>query len=319
MNPIDGKPGPAKGWWKKCAGLCLACLILGFLLGFALDARYRPNHIQLYVNQNSKVSLKPKPGDIISWATYTDKLGNPIPIVINFGGPGPYPCENPSPYPPPTCVYKPPPDGPDVYLYGCTLGNDPQGTSCFDPVVGPQCSGCGSTGGIPPYSFQYFWFTFEWDIARLLNPAEGPSKAPQNLKGSTGTAPPKGQEKLVNAAPTAPPSSIVNVYAECKSGAQAIYPFNGNQPILNILAQPNYEITWNRWSKDYSISNLPQGFCLQTDPPSSPGDNQSCTINPSTVSNGTYPYTLTMACGGAPSNTQYIVITGSTVPKAKEK
>lgn len=307
MNSDQAKGENAKGGLIKGTSICLCCLIIGFLLGVAVDAKYRPNHILLYVNTDSKVSLSPKPGDIISWATKNDPLGRNV--KINYTA-GLAPCKLDTSFPPPTCVYQPFDDGPDLYLFGCTLSSDPK--TCFDPQYGPKCAGCGQldSTSFAPLISEYYWNTLGWDLARLFNPVPKQPKAPQNL------AEPAGIPPVTNTAVMAPTLGLTEVVAKCNGNTPAVYPGGGSDPITHIPARPLDTITWNAYNS-YSITNL--NVCNQASMPSSSGGNQSCTIKSDTPVGSSVAYALNMTCNNVASSTQEYIDVQSSPKTANTK
>lgn len=306
LNSSETKHMKAKGRYIKAICTCLCCLIIGFLLGVALDAKYRPNHILLYINADSKVSISPRPGDIISWATKDDPYGKKI--TINYTA-GLAPCKANTGIQTP-CIFEPLDGGPDLYLFGCTLSADPK--TCFDPQYGPKCTGCGqgtNYTSFPPLTFHDFWNTLGWDIARLINPVPTLRKAPQNLAGLGITS-----VNSTNAVPLTSPSSLVEVAALCNGNTPAVFLGGSSSVITHIPARALDTITWNAYNS-YSITNL--NICSQGSMPSSPGANQSCTVKSDTPVSSV-PYTLNMTCNNAASSAQeYIDVVGSSLsPKS---
>ena len=269
------------GRFRTVIGICLCFSVLGFLAGFALDAKYRPNRILLYINADGKVSLSPEPGDIISFAAFDDETGASVAVNHTAGF---IPCDPNSKFPPPTCVYAPFTDGPNLYLFGCTSAG---GISCFDPQYGPKCPKCPGGQTHVGYSSQVLYFAevFSVDVKRLLF---SPVKRMLPIQ-------------VVTIAPSPPPptpSNVNEVAAKCNGNAPAVYLTGSSTPTTSIPARPLDTITWNNYDRDYVITNL--NICTQPALPSSGGTNQSCTIKGGSAGNVTY--TLTMTCNNVKSD-----------------
>jgi hypothetical protein len=311
MNPGDARHENERGGFMKGAGICLCCLVVGFLLGVALDAKNRPNNILLTINPDSKVSLSPQPGDMIRWATPTDPQGTSV--NINFTA-GFAPCLKNTGILGASCVYDPIAGGPSLYLYGCTSNQPPN--SCYDPAFGPRCGSCPTPGTHPPpFLIKYFVNTLIWDIARLFSEMAALPETPQNLGGSTGSPGDRGQE--VHALEPAAPPRVIEVAAVCAGNAPAVFPSGSSGSVTSLTAEPSDTITWNPYG-EYSITGL-ESVCTGGNPSSS--GNQSCTIKTGTASSAPYTYTLKMTCGGAPASaTEKIFIQGSVAaPMAGNK
>jgi hypothetical protein len=101
----------------------LCFLFLGIFIGISIDAEFRPNRIQFWINPVQDLSLRFVAGDTIEW--YQLSTGEPMGITF-WGG---SPCvgtSNP-------CVIKSiPPTA--TYYYTCTASD---GTTCNDPQGGP--------------------------------------------------------------------------------------------------------------------------------------------------------------------------------------
>jgi hypothetical protein len=110
-------------------------LVLGILIGIAIDLALRPNHIILWVDGNNdtrEIRVAPQPGDIVEWNALDESKGD---INVTFYG------DNP-------CIGKPVNANPCItdaipagasYLYGCVAQNDPN-YACPDPGHAPKSS-----------------------------------------------------------------------------------------------------------------------------------------------------------------------------------
>jgi hypothetical protein len=110
---------------RKCFALCLCFLFVGVLIGIAIDAGLRPNHMLVWVNPVGDLSIAFKPGDTIEWKQFPSNT----PVAIKFQGNVLPPCRkttNP-------CTIT---DISDIatYYYSCTGTN---GLVCNDPQGGP--------------------------------------------------------------------------------------------------------------------------------------------------------------------------------------
>jgi hypothetical protein len=308
-----------------CSGACLCCLIIGFLIGVALDAKYRPNNILLYINPDGKESLSPLPGDIISFASNKDLSLSKVNVTYTAGL---APCDPTSPFPAPTCVYKPFAHGPDLYLFGCTFGS--KSMDCYDPQYGPQCVGCGSgpsTGGLFPHPHPTLPLlkVVIWDIGGPFRVSPDEQILPQRSGAPSGES--QGGQKIdaqvheVTSA-TAPPR-LQEFVAACDPATNKPAIFAPGKPAATttILAEPGDTITWNPYA-DYTTAGLGSPLnppiCVDGNNPSSSG-NESCEIN-SPLTSKTYQYTLEMTCGGVSSSTpENIQIQNPTVAVAGKK
>jgi hypothetical protein len=321
---------------KYCSTTCLCCLIIGFLLGVALDARYRPDNIRFNISSDSKISLMPKPGDIISFAADKDPSGVAAKITMKYTA-GIKPCKSNIDSTDPTCVYWPYKNGPRLYLFGCTFG--PNGTEkpCYDPQYGPKCNPCGGTGGnIPfPTPLPILHVVF-WDIESLLGVVPSEQALPQSARmssgGSQGSQVNEEARVLDNTPAPPPPPRVQELVAACYNGVPAVFQSGSDTPITPdpnapITAEPSDTITWNAYDK-YNITGLNGGslnICANGNPsgdPASPGGNQSCIINPGTGSKTPYPYQVnisTGACISSQATTEYLLVETPTVPPSAKR
>jgi hypothetical protein len=291
MNAREGTTQSAKGLFLKGACVCIVCLIVGFFSGVALNARYGPNHILLYINADSKVSLSPRPGDTISFAADGDPTG--ANIKINYTR-SLIPCETNSDPTDPTCVYAPYANGPSLYLYSCALNQPPN--SCYDPQLGPQCSGCPTPGVVSKLALLKV-AAFDVKAALKFSP---PLRELPHLQGGPG-----GGIPVIS---SAPPDLVQEYVAACDStNKPAVYPNGSTSPMTTpIVAEPGDTITWTLYPppNSYQISGL-DAVCTTGSSPSSSG-SQSCIIKSS--ASGNIPYTLNMACSASSSTGETISI-----------
>jgi hypothetical protein len=312
MNAENTKERSGRGRFIKGCCICLCCLIIGFLLGVALDAKYHPNRIDLLIAPDSKVALAPHKGDIINWTAGADPEHTQV--QINFPV-DPIPClEVEGGTTGATCIFDPVDNGPSMYLYGCTLSESPG--SCYDPTVaiGPRCPGCPPLPpSPPPLPINRFLNILKWDFERLFELSPGRRMVHHNLSGSTGVAGAKGleaqshEEKLPSPASTSPPARVIDVVAACNGGVAAVFGPNG--PVANntIPAETGDTITWLPYAS-YTITFADANACT----PSTLTDSttQSCAIkSPS----GTLPYSLKMpSCTTTPTVTEYVQLPNAT-------
>jgi hypothetical protein len=294
MNPREGKSESSRGLFLKGAGVSIGCLIIGSLLGIAVDAKYRPNHILLYINADSKVSVSPQPGDTISFATDGNPTGTNI--KINFTR-DLRPCQPNSDLSDPTCVYAPYINGPNLYLYSCALGQPPN--SCYDPQLGPKCSGCPTPG--PKLNFVEVVLG---DVKGLFGLLPRPRLIPE-----TPSVPPGGiSVPGLPVTSSARPALVQEYVAGCDSSNKpAVHVIGSTTPMTPpIVAEPGDTITWTLYPppNSYQISGL-DAVCTTGSSPSSAG-TQFCIIKGG--SSGNIPYTLNMACGASTSTAESISI-----------
>jgi hypothetical protein len=309
MESYDAKRENTKGHFIKWSGMCFCCFILGFLLGVALDAKYRPNHILLYINPDGKVSLSPHPGDIINFVAFDDKTGANVKVkyTANLA-----PCDKSAAVAPPsTCVYAPFDSGPNLYLFGCTSA---KGIPCFDPQYGPKCAGCPSTGVRTPFLSKLLKFlqVLKWDLEAPLGLMTYQQKLPQNQSRSTGGS----QAGQVQDVTSAPPPRVQEYVAACYNGAPGVFKVGDTEPTdttkTPIVAEPDDTISLTLYPppNSYSTSGL-KSVCAGGELGSG---NPSCKINNPTASNN-YRFMLNMACGSPAGSTQEsIQIQNPTVP-----
>ena len=289
-----------KGRFRTVVGVCLCCLILGFLLGVALDAKYRPNRILLYINADGKVSLSPKPGDIINFAAFDDETGANVKVSHTADL---IPCD-PS-FLPPTCVYAPYTDGPDLYLFGCaSAGNVP----CFDPQYGPKCPKCPGSGIRKGKFLTFFWHILWEDLEELLRISPVERRLPENQRGpSGGSAVSHALEAQQQIVPQPPPRVQEFVVACDKNGAPGVFPSGSADSIdtvtTPITAEPSDTITWTLYppAKSFTISPLDKA-CNGRNPSS---DSPTCRVSNA----GSYSFNLGMVgCASSTPTKGSIVI-----------
>jgi hypothetical protein len=318
MNAEDAKRKGGKGRFKGCS-ICLFCLILGFLLGVALDALFRPNSIYLAIQQDGKVSLSPQTGDIINWTSAVDPSA---PVQISFPV-GPIPCRTVSSATMGvTCVFDPVDNGPGtfprLFLYGCSFSSN--NTPCYDPLlqIGPRCPGCppvaiqGSPGhkakqiwDAAGWKIKQIWDAIGWDFKRLFGLSRGERMVPRNQSGSTGTTVTNGLDAQgsgtkVSAPPaSAAPARVIDVVAACNNGVAAVFDANGPVVKNTISAEQGDRITWIPYAP-YTITFADPTACL---PSSLTETNQSCVIQ---SLSGKPQYTLNMPSCTANPTTEYV-------------
>jgi hypothetical protein len=285
-------------------------LIIGFLLGVALDAQYRPNNILLYINPDGKESLSPQPGDIISFASDKDLSVSKVNVTYTADL---IPCEKYSPFPPSTCIYKPFAQGPDLYFFGCTYG--PDNKHCYDPQYGPQCVGCGAgpgTGGQFPHpqpELPLLRVVF-WDLEAIFRIPPSQQARPQGSGSSSGGSQSaqvfQAQAHDVNS--SSPPPRVQEYVAGCYNGAPGIFNPGDPEPIDRVMtpinAEPGDTITLALYPppNSYSTSGL-SGVCSSGD---LSAGSPSCIVNNVT---GTYKFQLKMACATSGSTDESISVT----------
>jgi hypothetical protein len=308
MNSIEGRNKNANGHFTKktSLSLCLFCLTVGFLLGVALDAKYRPNKILLFVNPDTKVSLMPQPGDTISWASPGYPHGQPV--NINFTAKQ-IPCISNVSSP---CIYDPIDQGPSLYLYACTLNSAP--STCFDPGIGNT-----NTTGPPPGQVKFpkltlkdFADTLVWDIERLFGGLPALPRVSQNLSefpessGTNGLQPQGKPASPPTPPPLPPPPPRVQEFvAACSNNAPGIFKVGDPTPtdtVANpIIAEPNDTITLTLYPPpvDYNTNGL-SGVCKNGE---LSAGRPSCIVNNVSVSVNT-KFNLSMVCtGSTPTST----------------
>jgi hypothetical protein len=274
-----------KGRFRTVVGVCLCCLILGFLLGVALDAKYRPNRILLYINADGKVSLSPKPGDIINFAAFDDETGANVKVSHTADL---IPCD--PKVPPPTCVYAPFTPGPDLYLFGC---KSKDGTDCFDPQYGPKCPKCPGGQIVKGQFFVLFWHILWEDLEELLRISPVERRLPENQSGPSGGSAVshalEAQEQIVSP----PPPRVQEFVVACdKNGAPGVFPSGSADSIDTrqkpIAAEPSDTITWTLYppAKSFTISPLDKA-CNGRNPSS---DSPTCKVSNA----GSYEFNLDM-------------------------
>ena len=268
---------------RKCSLLCLCFLLLGIIIGIAIDAEFRPNHIKFWVNLAGDLSLVFQPGDKIEWT----QLENGKDMKINFQGPNSdpnrSPCSRGTSNP---CIIGNIP-AMATYYYTCT-GADDVTFVCNDPQGGP-----GSVTNLEIKKNQYTFRDKIFDLGRNVLTDLSQIFGQSVQTGSPG-APPKTAAK---ASPTYP-----NIYAtvSCVSGAtaaQVITNFDSkpNDPIQAMVGQ---KIIWQTSASDTLVITPgtlgPSLICKPSI--SSVGNQTLCTASQS----GTY--IATIGCGSTPSN-----------------
>jgi hypothetical protein len=267
--------------------VAVCCLIAGFLLGVCLDAKYRPNTITLFLQDNGKLSVQPKVGDLISWVSYDNRYQPQINFLFNQS-----PCAKGST--PSACWYDPTNTTAPISLYGCSLNGTP--SVCADPGVGPR-SGTGiELSGIVIIDFERLFGQWpELSPGRLM--ALGVSAS------SSTNAP---QSPIASPAPsTAKVVQTIQVGVGCdvkKNVPVVLNPVSGNT-IEPIPAGVGDTISWDAYAP-YTIT----GLQICTNNTIQSGANQNCIIEDSTAAN-TYAYTLNVpSCTSATSGTFHIQV-----------
>jgi len=264
-------------------------LIAGFLMGAALDVKYRPNHIVFEVQPDTKVNVIPSEGDVIEWKSSNPRSGPPS--IRFFSSKVPCSEANGSSQ----CTYTPLPV-PQVYLYDCALDKSPN--NCYDPGVGPSSN---SGGGHSKFVLIIQWIenfveVVGVDLERLLGFRPKPTMHAW-LQGVAGpiAAPAAG------AGTTNPPPRHINVAVDCdKNGNAAVFP-DGNPADANhaIEASVGDNITWQPYTS-YSISDL--SVCSPM--PLDGTGNRTCALK---SGSGDVSYTVrTSGCSNANSVTEHI-------------
>lgn len=295
QGTVGRRSGGRPTW--AVAGLTVA----GFLLGVALDAGYRPNHIVFVVQPDTKVTVAPSKGDIIEWKSSNPKSTS---TSIRFFS-SKVPCSEPNGSQ--QCTFTPLDEGPQVYLYDCALDQAP--STCYDPGVGPSSStgaGHASRFVLVLLAIRDFVVTLGTDLERLFRIWPKATKQywlPGSLSGSTvGGGAPAGSTPGV----AAPPRHI-NVAVDCdKDGKAAVFP-DGNPDDENkdINASKGDVITWQPYTT-WSISDLAacSPMPLNGKPGDLTGNHLSCTIQGS----GRVAYTVKTSCANTNDIKDYINI-----------
>ncbi len=268
--------------------VAIGCLVGGFLLGVCLDAKYRPNTITLYLEDNAKLSVKPRYGDLINWVSY-DSASNPQTYFLFNQAPcGPNSTAS-------ACWYDPTNTTTEVALYGCSL-NGKKG-SCTDPGVGPK-SGTGGVGGRGGFSLRAFFTILEIDFVRLFGLWPELSAGRLSALGVSGPSGTRTIEPSV--APATLPAAVVNqtiqVGVGCMNNAPAVLNPRTGDPIDPIPAQAGDTISWTPYAS-YTIS----GLTICSNNSVSSGGNQNCNVLSDTKP-GSYAYQLSVQnCGSGPA------------------
>jgi hypothetical protein len=288
---------------RYCTSTCLCCLIVGFLIGVALDSLYGPNRILLYINPDGKVSVSPQPGDIISFAAFDDKTGKNVSVSYTAGL---KPCGSIDGAPLSTCVYNPGLVGPSLYLFGCKSAG---GTDYYDPQYGPKCVACGGgpgAGGLFPHPHPTLPLlkVVIWDLGGPFRISPDHQILPQSPGASSGGSQ-GGQEfeaQVHEVDSSSPPPRAQEFVAACDANKAAIFPSGSTTSTTTpIVAEPGDTITWNPYSA-YTIA-FDDMICVQSAVASN--GNLSCTVKNSI--SGPHNYTLNMpACTASTSITEKI-------------
>ena len=152
QNPERPNEPPRIKWTLWTLGPC--CVLISFLLGIALDVANRPNIITFYLDTNTKLTLKPQPGDIINWISYDPNVDPRYSFFVGPNGP----CRNGTTHS--VCIYDPTLTPVNLDTYSCAAGI----TKCSDPGVGPK--------SVPGQGNENFLIKFlkilKFDFARLF-------------------------------------------------------------------------------------------------------------------------------------------------------
>jgi len=271
---------------RRSFGPHLCFLVLGVLIGIAIDAEFRPNHIQFWVNPVQKLSVRLQPGDKVEWLQQNTK-----PMGITFWGGSP--CIGKSfdngatSYQP--CIIGNIPDS-ATYLYTCQAAN-PSSFICFDPQGGPRS---GTTGLSDP-TLSTKILDLVQRILALSSQIFGHSLSPgapgtmQNGAGVIAT----GQQGIVPQPPAAAktPATSQPIQAEvyCTSSVTHVVVPGGN-PDDPIAASVNQQILWGTSATGLAIASN----ALTCSAPAP--DQELCTVGQSPSS-----YTATVTgCTAAP-------------------
>lgn len=249
---------------RKRLSLCLCFLFLGVLVGISIDAEFRPNHIQFWVNPVQKLSVRLHPGDKIEWLELS---GQPMDITF-WGG---SPCVGASTNP---CTIGSIPTT-ATYLYTCKATD---GTSfiCLDPSGGP----ISGTNGISGSSFFVKVFDLVQHVLALISQIFGHSLHPaapgamQNRAGVIATDQAKIDTPPSDKAKTPATYQPIQAQVYCDSGVtHVVVP--GNAPDVPITANVTQQILWGTSADGLTITPA-QSTCSQF---SSPATNQwECTV-----------------------------------------
>lgn len=261
---------------RKSYVLSLGSLVLGILIGISIDAEFRPNHIQFWVNPINNLSLVFRPGDTVEWRQQSN---NDL-MNITFYGPGPCVGGNANP-----CTIGNIPDS-TIYTYSCAGAVDPNFT-CNDPQGGPK-SVTQLGGESPGFGVKIF------DLVRNIlarfrelfahSSHTGTLRVTQNTPGATqtiATSTATGPTTTVNnpsetANLTATQGGIgVTVYCDTtKNITDVIDPQQSKTPNVALVASVGQQIYWTTPST--------AGFTITMNDPSTCKENVS-TFGPNSI------------------------------------
>ena len=259
---------------RKRLSLCLCFLFLGVLVGISIDAKFRPNHIQFWVNPVQKLSVRLHPGDKIEWLELSGK-----PMDITFWGGSP--CVGASTNP---CTIGSIPTT-ATYLYTCKATD---GTSfiCLDPSGGPISGTNGMRG--PDLSVRLL--DLMQNILALISRIFGHSLHPaapgamQNRAGVIATDQAKIDTPPSDKARTPATYQPIQAQVYCDSNVtHVVVP--GDTPDDPIQASAGQNILWGTSGEGLTITPA-NSTCSQFSTPAT--DQAECTV----AQSGSYTATL---------------------------
>jgi hypothetical protein len=288
MSPLRDEPNDAAGFpgrkpksivrWLLATNVVVP--VAGFLSGVALDANYHINYINFYVDNNTKLSLQPSTGDIITWTSYQSKVNPQINFVANQA-----PCD-PKTSTMNTCKYDPSLTKVNMDVYGCSL-NGSQG-ACSDPGVGPKSVPGG--GSVPTLTLREFLAILTFDIKMFFGFTPDLSDNNIRLLARREASLPKNENRAATVLAAIPATTAMSAEVLCNNSKPAVEDADQN-PLPSITATPNEIITWYPYV-GYTITGL-DNICnyLGSGKGLSSSDNTSCQIKPSAAMGTTY-YTV---------------------------
>ncbi len=275
---------------RRGTTLCLVSLLVGILVGGAIEAANHRNYIHLTVMPWGDVNVSPEVGDMIDWTPYGQKT-----LTIKFDQDSSTLCDLTSNN---ICRVKPS-VGPGVYLYECT------GTAnCPDPGVGPGSS----TGAVR--SIQLLLQLFDRIVVRIarffgFSPIEDHRAKVAALHLGAETA--AGAPAATGAAAV---GAIASQGLQALSSRAMVYGVKcDNSSGSNVTVAPPVTGSLNKtiyWTSPEPFTLTMNGAVCQEAGISTPSIAQQCTLQ----SAGASPtYTATeSSCSATPSAAQPITI-----------
>lgn len=247
---------------KTSLGLIFTALLIGFVVGGALDAAVRPNQINLEVDPHSiEINVVPKVGDVIHWVP--NRVSNITPEISFVTG---SPCKEKNGASS-VCTVE---DDVDIYRYKCDK------PACEDPGVDPRST----TGpGFLPTSVPHLLFIPFDDIGILFKIiASHASSMPDENKHAP-----------------APDVAAAPISINCPAGTPVVYNDGGKRAELVAAGQTIY---WQATPWNFSLG-FPDNTCKEQASGPINTSNPECTLVANLTGDLRYSVTLTPRSGSS--------------------